>query len=375
MGRGQGPQGGAGNQGGALSSKSAKSRKPKARKNTNFKKTAAQNDSVEDDQEEPAYTVIRPDADMRLELIQRTRNDEKALKQLIARKAAIARMPVNGTAPSGEVLGGDVASDLHGMRHARLHHLDVLRTTRKVEKACCAEQKAVSSTSTLHNQCTMPSEGSEKERKDIARMVANLSIIRRTCEDFDHNDVAVCTERMNDLRELVDVLLDMLAVRLTQEELDSSINLLHTVLTNAKKNDPKYHRLKATNDRLWRSILQQPELCALIEASGFKQHHTEVLEEMDKCEERDHLQTQLQIQLESAESPTQMTVEALLLRLDELQIAAPPTTKVLRLRLEGDLAARTSVFVHPGSIAMQDLDLVLEATLSWRQDLRKPTQR
>merc|ERR1712039_256904 len=68
----------------------------------------------------------------------------------------------------------------------------------------------------------------------------------------------------------VDVLLTTLHARLGLEEASGGRTLVLTVLRNVGREDPKFRRLKASNDKLWRGLLQHPELCMVIEAAGFQ---------------------------------------------------------------------------------------------------------
>lgn len=374
MGRGQGPQGGAGKQGGALSSKSSKPRKPRSVGSTSFKKATADNLPAEESElVAPAYIVVPPQPQQRAELMRTRRNGEVVQEQMAAKAAAAARVLVNGTAPTGSVLGGDSVLDPEDVRQARLQHLAKQQKERRAEQV--ATERGTKDTRCVakqQEQSHVFSISSEQEHQAASRAVAELPIVRRRRDGHTGIGAADGTDGEGEFGTHVAVLLDMLAERLRHEEDECSIKLLCTVLGNGTKDDPKYRRLRASNDKLWLAILQHPELCALIEAAGFEQHSTEGLDGLDRCAEMEQIQVQLQDQLEGVEPPAQTTVESLLSHLEELQAARPsPELATVRSRLPGEAVERDVTFVHAGGEALLDLAAVLEATLGWAQRSRE----
>mmetsp|Transcript_25315 Transcript_25315/g.72179 ORF Transcript_25315/g.72179 Transcript_25315/m.72179 type:complete len:375 (-) Transcript_25315:123-1247(-) len=362
MGRGQGPQGGAGNQGGSLSSKSSnkssKPKKPREAKGT-AKKKVVEGEHAEEEEPEAAtaYTVIRPSSDKRASLMRSQRNGEALLDQKAARAAAAGRRPVSGTAPTGEVLGGEgaeVAMDPEDLREARLQHLERQQAERRAAErsakdAAAAVQQEASAVARREDEVKAPLVVPPEERQAAARAVAELPMTRRRHETSASGGASSDSVSTEEIAEQTVMLLDMLAERLEKEQVEGSVKLLRTVLGNAMKDDPKYRQLKALNDKLWAALLQHPELCAVLEVAGFQ------------LSEADRIRADLQEHLDGGSPPNQSKVKWLMSRLEALQ-ASPSTTLVLRnIDLE-----RIATFVHDGSSeGSEALAAVLEATSGW----------
>eukprot|EP00927_Polykrikos_kofoidii_P060041 TRINITY_DN55114_c0_g1_i1.p1 TRINITY_DN55114_c0_g1~~TRINITY_DN55114_c0_g1_i1.p1 ORF type:complete len:356 (+),score=59.82 TRINITY_DN55114_c0_g1_i1:114-1181(+) len=354
MGRGSGPQGGAGNQGGALSSKSAKPRKPRATTSSSKKKkkTIAESHSESEDEAPPSYTVVRPDPQQRAELLNAGRREERMLE---ARRAALARRPIDGTEPVGAIIGGEVAIDAEDMRNARLQRLakqnakPVALPKQSVSLEAAKPQSDTPHDSNAGASSQMP----ELERLAAAQAVASLPPLSGVF------DASADVERVAKLRPRVDVLLELLVDRLGQNSLERSMKVLRTILENARtKDDPKYHCLKARNDKLWLTVLQHPELCALLEVAGFRrQHVAEDEREKQHQVELEIVQAQLHDQLEAAETPNQAAVESLLCRLEALRLSPVP--------LAPQDNVRNFTFMYRGGESLRELVIVLEATSAW----------
>ena len=130
--------------------------------------------------------------------------------------------------------------------------------------------------------------------------------------------------------------LDALSARLGGGEAASCCRTLQKVLGTAlAKEEPKYRRLRARNERLWALLLRHPEIMLLLQAAGF--------EETSSTEsEAEEVQAALAAQLDSAQ-PDQAVVESLVSRMEALVPGAGE---------QGAEEGRTAEFVHPGGAAL-----------------------
>mmetsp|Transcript_29308 Transcript_29308/g.39610 ORF Transcript_29308/g.39610 Transcript_29308/m.39610 type:complete len:373 (-) Transcript_29308:122-1240(-) len=365
MGRAQGPQGGAGNQGGALSSKSAKPRKVKDVMHTRKIKVSKESQPDDEPEPSPAFTVVRPSAQQRSDLMRAHRSGKAVLAQLRARAHAAARQ-WDGTSPDGEQLGGTSAMEPDELRQARLQHLS--RQEEEKRPKPVGKKIAVttpdSSTNAERKDDKSATLLSPEERQAATDAVAELPRLRR-CLDARaeaHADGTVDSEERWEVRERVVLLLEMLAGHLERDAMYNSLKLLGTVLENATKDDPKYRRLKARNEKLWVALLQHAEICALLEVAGFDPQFG--VEENDRKAEIDMIQAQLHEILDGGQPEGQTTVDLLLQRIERLELAAPPGDEVTE---------RDATFVHHGGEALCELSDVLKATSGWAQRFREST--
>eukprot|EP00930_Biecheleria_cincta_P095255 TRINITY_DN87235_c0_g1_i1.p1 TRINITY_DN87235_c0_g1~~TRINITY_DN87235_c0_g1_i1.p1 ORF type:complete len:358 (-),score=77.69 TRINITY_DN87235_c0_g1_i1:187-1260(-) len=344
MGRGSGPQGGAGNQGGALSSKSSKPRKPKNVVNISKKGAVEESQPDTESDSSPAYSVVRPPSQQRTDLMQARRKDKALATQLAVRAAAAAaaaRQPVNGTTAAGSVLGGSCAQP-EDLRQARLQHLAQQHDDGSFEKVA-QETPATSQQTVSHGY---PSLISISEREALALSIAELPDL--------------------ELRDYVAVLLDMLEERLRQGGIGDSVRVLCTVLENAAtKVDLKYRRLKAQNDKLWFAVLQHPELCAVIEVVGFVLQHDAQAQVINQQIEVERIRSQLHTQLDSSVTPDQTAVESLLVRLERLETATSFAEVPAVSAAEKRPAERNATYLHGGGEDVTDLVVALESASDW----------
>lgn len=345
MGRGSGPQGGAGNQGGALSSKSSKPRKAKNVVNA-FKKAAVEEGQADTESESsPAYSMVRPPSQQRAELMRAQRKDQALATQLAVRAAAAAaaaRQPVNGTTASGSVLGGRSASQQEDLRQARLQHLEQQRDHRNmVQQTAVATQQ-----STPHGN---PNSISIAEREALALSIAELPDL--------------------ELRDYVAVLLDMLDERIGHsDEIANSVKVLCTLLENAAtKVDWKYRRLKAQNDKLWSAVLQHPELCAVIEAVGFVLQPDAQAKAIDEQVEVERIRSQLHAQLDSSSTPDQTLVESLLVKLEQFGTTTSFEEVPAVHSVEKRPGERNVTYLHSGGEDVSNLVVARESATDWLQ--------
>lgn len=343
MGRGSGPQGGAGNQGGALSSKSSKPRKAKHVVNTSKKAAVEESQPETESESSPAYSVLRPPSQQRGELMRAQRKDKALATQLAVRAAAAAaaaRQPVNGTTASGSVLGGSSASAPEDLRQARLQHLEQQHDQRSmVQQTAVATQQGIS-----HGY---PNSISIPEREALALSIDELPDL--------------------ELRDYVAVLLDMFEERVGQsDEIENSVNVLCTVLENAAtKMDLKYRRLKAQNDKLWFAVLQHPELCAVIVAVGFVLQPDAQARAIDQQVEVERIRGQLHAQLDSSVTPDQTLVESLLARLEQLETATSSAEVPAVHAIEKRPGTRNVTYLHSGVEDVSNLVVARESASDW----------
>mmetsp|Transcript_135177 Transcript_135177/g.233614 ORF Transcript_135177/g.233614 Transcript_135177/m.233614 type:complete len:410 (+) Transcript_135177:89-1318(+) len=368
MGRGSAPQGGAGNYGG---SKSAKPRKPRNVTNS-FKVKSAATEQPEEEESTPAFTVTRPSRERRANLLRAHRKDEAAAAQLAARAAAIARRPVNGTSPGGEVLGGDTVPDLapsvESLREARLQHLAKQQGENHPGQASSQIIGSASASSSSAIVCeSSPVLLSEDDRlralEALLRQPNVHSWQQRRAVTNGVEDESDADIRDDELHVLVVFLLDTLSDRVGPVDAMNGVRLLQTVLGNVTKGDPKYRRLKASNNKLWAGLLQHPELCMVLEAGGFGKGTEEEYRHM----ELGHLESRIQELLESRETIDEAQIEVLLHRMEELKktpISSDPSGDTGN---ECDtLVGRTATLLHPAiELLLGDLAIVLEAVADW----------
>merc|ERR1711920_730804 len=129
------------------------------------------------------------------------------------------------------------------------------------------------------------------------------------------------------------------------------------------KDDPKYRRLKASNNKLWAGLLQHPELCMVLEASGFGKGTEEKYRHM----ELGHLESRIQELLESRETMDEAHIEVLLHRMEELKNSPFSSDPSGNTGNESDtLVGRTVTLLHPANeLLLGDLATVLEAVAEW----------
>jgi hypothetical protein len=220
-----------------------------------------------------AHTIIAPRVDRRAKLVAAKRRGDRAEEELAARSAqraaAVRRQPVLGTAPTGELLGGESPLPV---RQARLQHLAKQQAEQRVaqrERALAAKAQrdapyAAKQERARERFCVRQ----EQERRAAARAVSELPLLRQRREALlaGSNGGDAAGAGAAEVREHVALLLDMLAERLggsgraaeAEGEVWRCQRTLCKVLDNAlKKAEPKFKRLKARNDKLWASLLQQ----------------------------------------------------------------------------------------------------------------------
>eukprot|EP00928_Gymnodinium_smaydae_P095052 TRINITY_DN8103_c1_g1_i1.p1 TRINITY_DN8103_c1_g1~~TRINITY_DN8103_c1_g1_i1.p1 ORF type:complete len:391 (+),score=52.03 TRINITY_DN8103_c1_g1_i1:62-1174(+) len=360
MGRGQGPQGGAGNQGGALSSKSSKPRKPRDGKNSLKKKVVEESEHAES-AEPPAYTVIAPNPQQRAEMMRSQRKWALAEHRLAVRAAAASHRPVNGTSPDGEVLGSTLEHEdkclpleAHDLRQARMQHLASLHAT--VPATGSAKERVEKAQLTRRESCDrVLAHASEQRRVAAAEAVVEIPILRRIRE------AESTTVSDEDAQECADLCLGMLASRVDKQELECALKTLCTILENAyMKEDVKYRRLKASNDKLWIALLKHPEMIALLELTGFRPQRDTAQQELDRQADLDRLQVQIQEQLDG--TAWHGEIESLLSRLEALH-ASQSTSEQRDGRIESD--ERDVVFVHSSAERTTSLRVALHAAKAW----------
>lgn len=221
-----------------------------------------------------AHTIIAPRAEQRSRIVAAQRRGTRAEEDLAerqAQRAAAARsQPVLGTAPTGEVLGGE--SPLPE-RTARLQYLAKQQAARRAaqrEKQLTlkAQRDAphVAKQERARQQFQLQQ---ERERHAAARAVSDLPLLRQRRELLFGRDGrrgaevidAADTAGQAEVKDHVHLLLDMLADRLRGGGGDDVVCCQRTlckVLENAlTKGEVKYRRLKARNERLWTTLLQQ----------------------------------------------------------------------------------------------------------------------
>lgn len=375
MGRGSAPQGGAGNYGG---SKSAKPRKPRnVSHGFKMKNGTTQQPEEATDDTTPAFTVTRPSRERRAELLRDQRREKAALAELAAKAAALSRRPVNGTSPGGEVLGGQAldsgyALDSEGalyskpsaesLREARLQHLAKQHSeSRTAQASSHMDSKGSSSSSSMMVAASIPVLLPEQERREALEALLKQPIVESwhqsraiTHGAEEESDADISDD---ELHVLVAFLLDTLVDRLGSVDAAKGVRLLQTVLANVTKDDPKYRRLRASNDKLWAGMLQHPEFCMMLEAAGFQRS----TEEQDRCVELEQLEASVQ-ELLASEKIDEAKVEVLLHRMEEVK-----STPCGDLESESDnLVGRSTTFLHPAAeILLEDLGVVLEAVAEW----------
>lgn len=370
MGRGSAPQGGPGNYGG---SKSAKPRKPrdvthslKAKRGPVEQPEEAMTDST------PAFTVTSPDPQRRAELLRAQKREKRVAAKLAAKAAALSRQPVNGTSCGGEVLGGSdllvsVDSTNSLLREARLQHLAKLQDDSCASPSLQSSNMATSRPSTATVTHLGPVILSEKERLQAVEALLSQPIVeswqqRGSITDESHDDSDADINE-DELHVLVVFLIDTLADSLAPADLAQRLCLLQTVLGNVAKEDPKYRKLRAGNDKLWTSLLQHPEFCMILESAGFQRS----AEEQDRYVELGELELEVQELLTSNEQVDEARIDAMLHRMEELkQHPMSPVSSREAASRSTDLIGRNATFRHPANEALLgDLAVVLEAVAEW----------
>jgi hypothetical protein len=257
--------------------------------------------------------------------------------------------PVEGTVPGGEVLGG-AAGLSENAREARLRYF----VQDREEERAAARTSRRPATAERHY-------GGEVDTLAVAR--------RAVRELLSSGDGVDCT---------VAHLLDMLAVRVGNAELQKAYTLLCRVLSNAEAkggDDPKYLLLKSRNDTLWHGLLQHPECVGVLELGGFAvvDAATPAAAACDDAtmDEISELQVALQQQLE-APQPNHTVVETLMLRLEQVSVkAAPPPASshsagcAHRGQGVDQWAKRRFDLRHLGGEAAQALQEVSHAAAQW----------
>lgn len=282
------PQGGSGNQGGNLFSSGSSKKKMSQKKMTtstrkNAKAAVAEGEAA--GAAGPAFTVHAPDLERRADWL-------RAQEEGLARRRSLL---VFGTQPGGTVLGGTGTSDSvseQEARHARLQYLERQNTPASTVAAVARRkhQASVAKEHRRHNEHHHQDELVQDELalQQAARAVAQLPEVHRRRQGLDNGrDAFSSPDQMgpaqlpasneasvlpasdappvvpaSDEACVVHVLLNMLGERLGSESVFRCHDLLLRVLTNAAEKgqaDPKYLRLKASNNTLWTQLLLHPE--------------------------------------------------------------------------------------------------------------------
>ncbi len=258
--------------------------------------------------------------------------------------------PVEGTGPGGEVLGGAADSpEAANAREARMRYFQ----EREEERAAARASRR-------------PATGERQRDGEEAALAATRRAVRELMSAGDGAD-------------RVAHLLELLAGRVGNKELQKARTLLCTVLSNAEAkggDDPKYLLLKSSNDTLWRGLLQHPECVCVLELGGFA-----VVDAAATCQdaamgEISELQAALQQQLEAAQ-PNHTVVETLMLRLEQLSVnVATPPTGSRSARCEhgqgaDEWAKRKSNLCHLGAEAAQALHEVSQTVAQWEEPSKR----
>jgi hypothetical protein len=326
------PQGGPGNCGGNLNGSGGSKRKmggkqklvkTKVRQGRGEKVQAVAQAAAA----EPAFQVHPPQAEQRAAVL-------RAQEELDLQSALRRSQPVEGTAPGGEVLGGEDVPDVAvcDAREARLRYFQKIEEDRTAARA------------------RRPATG--ERRRDGEEP---LAAARRAVEE-------VTSGRDGHALERVPRLLDLLAERIGNSEAQKARTLLCSVLSNADakgSDDRKYLRLKSRNDKLWHGLLRHPECLAVLELGGFVVADAlEAVAANDaNTSEISRLQVALQEQLEGPQ-PNPTVVETLMLRLEQLTVSASPPPASARGAGEqgckfSQFAKRHSDLLHPGGSVLE----------------------
>ncbi len=217
-----------------------------------------------------AYTIICPRTERRNGVVAAKRRDARAEEELAARQAqraeAVRSQPVLGTAPTGELLGGE--SPLPE-RQARLQYFAkqqvAERASQRQKQLALKAQREAPYAAKKERARQLFVRQQEQQRRAAARAVCELPGLRRRREVLlgggAEDGSRPAAGEQTDVEERVHLLLDMFANRMCDgrgEEVQTCQRMLCRVLGNAlTKCEPKYRRLKARNERLWGALLQQ----------------------------------------------------------------------------------------------------------------------
>ena len=300
-----------------------------------------------------AHTVIQPRPERRAKLVAAQRRAAKAESALEERRATrLDAVKVQGTGSAGAVVGG--ASELPA-RQARLVHQAKQQQQKRAAQAAKQEAAQAERDAPIRAKQEKAAKRfaarEERERSSAARAAADLPAVRLQRQQL-LGDATAASPAVTGVAEV----LDALSARLGGGEAASCCRTLQKVLGTAlAKEEPKYRRLRARNERLWALLLRHPEMTLLLQAAGF--------EETSSTEsEAEEVQAALAAQLDSAQ-PDQAVVESLVSRMEALVPGA------------GEQAAeegRTAEFVHPGGAALAALAAVLEAVGAWAVEVEQP---
>ena len=325
------PQGGAGKCGGALGSKSGKPKGGKKRvvktvKSKGAAKATGEGEAHNNDtpaEHAAGHVEVAPSPARRAALMRARAAGEAAMRERADAKAAAARCPVNGTAPSGAVLGGGGAAsadappappDLHqaasgedddeddddnsdtdtdtdtdidndndndkassndidndndvsakrsATRDARLRFYNQQRAQRRAAAA-------------PHPPPSPPDDNASAVRSTPARAAAAAEAGDTKCAAGGASNASSVVAD-SDASAGVASLLDRFAARRHAASggggAQRSIVTLRTVLGNAARRgaeaEPRFRQLRARNDALWTHVLRHGELRAVLESAGF----------------------------------------------------------------------------------------------------------
>ena len=300
-----------------------------------------------------AHTVIQPRPERRAKLVAAQRRAAKAESALEERRATrLDAVKVQGTGSAGAVVGG--ASELPA-RQARLVHQAKQQQQKRAAQAAKQEAAQAERDAPIRAKQEKAAKRfaarEKRERSSAARAAADLSAVRLQRQQL-LGDATAASQAVTGVAEV----LDALSARLGGEEAASCCRTLQKVLDTAlTKEEPKYRRLRARNERLWALLLRHPEMLLLLQAAGFE-------EASSVGSEAEEVQAALAAQLDSAQ-PDQTVVESLVSRMEALVPGADE-------QAAGE--GRTAEFVHPGGAALAALAAVLEAVGAWAVEVEQP---